>query len=186
MKKTLFLIIITLFLIACANAPMEVKTNEKVEVVQEIEVELPEWMKMEFEDVRTGEKYRLEDFSRPVLLESFAVWCPTCTRQQNVIKDLHEEIGEQAISIALDTDPNESKDLVIDHIEKNGFDWIYSISPSDMTQSLIDEFGLSIVNAPTVPMLLICPDGSYEKLKSGVKNVEYFTEKITGCLNALS
>ncbi len=50
------------------------------------------WIDFELKDVATGEKFKISDFNdKPVLLESFAVWCPTCTKQQRIIKDLHEE-----------------------------------------------------------------------------------------------
>ncbi|PIO07358.1 hypothetical protein COU59_03365, partial [Candidatus Pacearchaeota archaeon CG10_big_fil_rev_8_21_14_0_10_34_12] len=40
------------------------------------------WMNTELKDIRTGETFKTSDFEgKPVLLESFAVWCPTCTKQ---------------------------------------------------------------------------------------------------------
>ena len=45
------------------------------------------WMNTELKDVRIGETFKISDFrGEPVLVESFAVWCPTCTKQQNEIK----------------------------------------------------------------------------------------------------
>ncbi|PIN92559.1 hypothetical protein COU56_04225, partial [Candidatus Pacearchaeota archaeon CG10_big_fil_rev_8_21_14_0_10_31_9] len=37
------------------------------------------WMNTELNDISTGETFKISDFEgKPVLLESFAVWCPTC------------------------------------------------------------------------------------------------------------
>ena len=128
------------------------------------------WVDIELKDVRTGENFKISDFSgKPILLESFAVWCPTCTRQQGEIKKFHEEIGDSVISISLDTDPNEDEARVLQHIERNGFTWYYAVSPIDLTRSLIDQFGVSIVNAPSAPMVLICEDGNASKLKEEVE-----------------
>jgi len=142
-----------------------------------------EWINVELEDVATGEKFRISDFSnKPVLLESFAVWCPTCTRQQNEVKKLHEELGDDFVSISIDTDPNEDKEAVKKHLESNGFNWRYAIAPTEMTRSLIDQFGVGIVNAPSAPVVLICEDGTVRKLDSGLKRVDELKEEISkGC-----
>jgi hypothetical protein len=41
-----------------------------------------DWMRIPLKDISTGENFTVADFAgRPVLLETFAVWCPTCTKQ---------------------------------------------------------------------------------------------------------
>jgi thiol-disulfide isomerase/thioredoxin len=143
-----------------------------------------EWLNLELSDVRTGEKFKISDFAgKPILLGTFAVWCPTCTKQQRRIKELHEEVGDSVISISLDTDPNEDAGIVLEHIEENGFDWRYAISPEAMTLTLVDEFTSSIVSAPSAPMILVCEDGSYRKLGGfGVRSVDKLKDEIAaGC-----
>ena len=76
-----------------------------------------EWKNTELTDVSTGNKFKINDFNKPVLLESFAVWCPTCKQQQDKIKELHDEVGDSIISISLDTDPNEDEGKVREHIQ---------------------------------------------------------------------
>ncbi len=140
------------------------------------------WINFELKDVRTQQTFKISDFqNRPILLESFAVWCPVCAKQQDEIKKLHEELGDSFISISIDTDPNEDEARVRGHIESKGFDWYYAVSPSEMTQSLIKEFGPEIVSAPSAPVILICPDGNFRKLGSGVKKVEELKEEISKC-----
>ena len=136
------------------------------------------WINIELKDVKTGESFTITDFDKPVLLESFAVWCPTCTRQQRETKKFHEEVGDSVISISIDTDPNEDENQVRQHIESNGFDWFYAIAPIQFTQSLIDQFGVSIVNAPSVPMVLICDSQNVKKLGSGIKSPNELKEAI--------
>ena len=86
------------------------------------------------------------------------------------------------VSISLDTDPNEDAEKVLEHIESNGFDWYYAISPINVTTALIDEFGLTVVNAPSAPVILICEDQSFRFLDSGVKEAEDLIEEIeVGC-----
>ncbi len=141
------------------------------------------WLDVELKDVATSKKFRISDFrGKPVLLESFAVWCPTCTEQQRRTKELKERTGEDIIHISLDTDPNEDEEKVRNHIEEHGFDWYYAVSPIELTQALIDEFGLTIISAPSVPMILICEDQSTRFLRTGIKFPdELISEVQKGC-----
>ncbi len=141
------------------------------------------WMDIELTDVATGQKFKISDFKgKPVLLESFAVWCPTCLAQQKEIKKVKESKGEAIIHISLDTDPNENEDKVREYIERNGLDWYFAISPVELTQALIDEFGLKVVAAPRAPVVLICEDQSTRFLRSGVKSAEELISEIEkGC-----
>jgi thiol-disulfide isomerase/thioredoxin len=143
-----------------------------------------EWLNLELSDVRTDESFKISDFiGKPILIETFAVWCPTCTKQQRNIKELHEEVGDSVISISLDTDPNEDAEIVRNHVEENGFDWRYAISPEAMTLTLVDEFKTGIVSAPSAPMILICADGKYRKLGGfGARSAEKLKDEIaSGC-----
>ncbi len=141
------------------------------------------WMTIELTDVATGQVFRIADFKgKPVLIESFAVWCPTCTAQQREIGRLKDRTAEAIVYISLDTDPNEDEDRVRQHIQRNGFDWYYVVSPIELTQALMDEFGLVIVNAPMAPMILICEDQSTRLLRNGVKSADdLFAEVEAGC-----
>jgi thiol-disulfide isomerase/thioredoxin len=94
-------------------------------------------------EVTSGETFSISSLSdKPVLLESFAVWCPTCTKQQREILEFHEEVGESVVSVSLDTEPNEDESVVREHASDNGFTWRYTVSPADVTQSLISDFGV--------------------------------------------
>ncbi len=141
------------------------------------------WRDVELVDIRTEKKFRISDFKgEHVLFESFAVWCPTCLKQQNEIKKMRENEIEKVIHIGLDTDPNEDSDKVLGFVKDNEFNWLYAISPISMTRSLIDEFGLGVVNAPQAPIVHICPDGKVEMLKRGVKTSTELNEIVTrGC-----
>ena len=66
------------------------------------------WRDINIEDVTTGETFKISDFKgKKVVLETFAVWCSTCTKQQKEIKKLHGRIGEDFVSITVDVDPND-------------------------------------------------------------------------------
>lgn len=138
------------------------------------------WLTVELHDVVTREAFRISDFEgRPVLLESFAVWCPTCTKQQQEIRRLHDEVGEAIVSISLDVDPNEEEALVRRHALQNGFGWRYVVAPPQLTLALIQQFGTAVVVASSAPMILVCPDGgAIELLRRGVKSAEWLLDTI--------
>ncbi len=142
-------------------------------------VSTPLWMTAELKDVRTGETFKVTDFKgKPVLLESFAVWCPICTQQQEEVKKLHADVGDDIITISLDTDQNEDEGRVLDHITKHDFTWYYAVSPIEVTRSLIDDFGPRVINAPLVPKILVCEDQSFKLLPFGVKSASNLKQTV--------
>ncbi|MCM1987261.1 TlpA family protein disulfide reductase [Methanococcoides seepicolus] len=166
--------IITLVLISgCISS----ETNEGTEPDEVID-----WKEVQLTDTITGDTFKISDFEgQTVMLEAFAVWCPTCLQQQKEMEEL-AGIEPSVIHISLDTDPNEDAELVRDHAEKNGFDWYFAVAPIEMTESLIDEFGVGVVNAPSAPVILICNDQSTRLLDRGLKQSdELITELDEGC-----
>lgn len=137
------------------------------------------WMEVELEDVTTGKTFSISDFKGSVvIIETFAVWCPTCTKQQRELQKLHAEYGDKVVNVTLDVDPNESEEKVRSHVERNGFDWLYAVAPPEMTKSLIDQFGTVIVNAPSAPVVLICENGSARLLGRGVKSADKLSKEV--------
>ena len=178
-KKGKITIIIIAIVIVLGFVFFNSNSNDLVETEK---IPAANWVDYELKDVATGETFKITDFNdKPVLLESFAVWCPTCTKQQKITKAFHEEVRDSVISISIDTDPNEDESRVLEHIERNGFNWYYAIAPAEMTKSLISQFGIGIVNAPAVPMVLICGD-NVKKLGSGVKSVSELKKEVANCI----
>ena len=91
--------------------------------------EVPAWFNADLTNVNTSQTFKITDFKgKVVLVETMAVWCPTCLRQQNNVQALHEALGQRDdfVSVALDIDPNEEADYLQQHAAKHGFDWIYA------------------------------------------------------------
>jgi hypothetical protein len=69
-----FMVVALTALLACA--PQAGGTSSQAEGPSE-----NAWMDVELTDVATGQKFKISDFKgKTVMLESFAVWCPTCLR----------------------------------------------------------------------------------------------------------
>lgn len=175
----LFTTFISLFLLSCASPP----TTQSSDSVPSDSTPILNWKTSPLVDVRTEESFTISDFAgKPVLVESFAVWCPVCIKQQQEIQKLHQELGDSFVSISLDTDPNEDAQKVLEAVLDRGFDWRFAISPAELTKSLIDEFGPAIVNAPIAPIILVCEDQSTRFLGRGTKDVEELKAELErGC-----
>ena len=101
MKKInlFFGVIGLIFLVSCSqviddkdlgNEVQEIDKKDDVVLSEEEETKVIEptgWKETKLKDIKTGKEFKISDFAgKSILLESFAVWCPTCTKQQNEIK----------------------------------------------------------------------------------------------------
>lgn len=129
------------------------------------------WKTIELEDVQTGERFSVGSFAgTPVILYTFTVSCPICTRQQQEMTALKKSLGDDVVLIGIDIDPNEEKATLISHIEKNGFAGYYALSPDEMTASLVDRFGPVVVTPASAPVMVICQNGDAHLLDTGIKS----------------
>lgn len=126
------------------------------------------WLTTEFTDVNSGETFTIAELEKPVLVESFAVWCPVCTRQQQETKKLEAQ-RDDIISVSLDTDPNEDASNIRSHTQKNGFDWKYAIASGAVSASLSQDFGADILSVPLAPMIVVCDNNKATQIRNGVK-----------------
>jgi thiol-disulfide isomerase/thioredoxin len=54
-------------------------------------MEAPAWYSASLTDVSTGQAFTINDFKdKVVLVETLAMWCPNCKKQQTQVKALHE------------------------------------------------------------------------------------------------
>jgi len=126
---------------------------------------LPEWQTTQLTNVRDDESFTIADLDGPVVIQSFAVWCPKCQRQSEAVA----EVSDSVTVVGLNTDPNEDAEKVRNHAESNGFDWRFAVAPTEMTKSLVDEFGSTVTNAPSTPVIVVCESGE-STFKSGQIN----------------
>ena len=144
------------------------------------------WLQTELTDVNSGETFTLADFAgTPILLESFAVWCPVCLSQQLQIEGLHST-PISFVSVSVDTDPHESAAEVVCHTPHHGFadydHWHYAVAPVALTRALVSAFGPVVASVPSAPVILICADQSARLLRSGVKRVAELEQELQrGC-----
>jgi thiol-disulfide isomerase/thioredoxin len=135
------------------------------------------WRTAELRTVRGDESFTIADLASPVVIQSFAVWCPKCRRQSEQLA----EVSDSVTVVGLNTDPNEDAGKVRQHAEENGFDWRFAVSPSAMTDSLVEAFGTTVTNAPSTPVIVACGDGDVEFFSGSVNDAGTIRSAADGC-----
>ncbi len=133
----------------------------------------PAWFGAALTNVRSGESFTLSDFKgKVVLVETLAMWCPICKRQQIQVKALHEALGMDGdlVSIGLDIDPNENAADLKAYTEANGFDWIYAVAPAEVAREIGALYGDQFLNPPSTPILIIDRHGEAHPMPFGIKS----------------
>jgi hypothetical protein len=135
----------------------------------------PDWFKATLQDARTGEAFNISDFEgNVVLVETLAMWCSNCFKQQGEVKILHGKLGDRDdfISLGIDIDPNENADALKSYIEKNGFHWRYTVAPREVAREIGQLYGDQFLNPPSTPMLIIDRHGETHPLPFGIKTAD--------------
>ena len=167
-----------------ATDMMEKPTEEMMETSPTAEMEdhsgddmmaeTPEWLGYSLVNVKTGESFSINDFKgKVVLVETLAMWCPNCKKQQQQIKALHEDLGEMGmdlVSIGLDVDANENAQDLKAYIESNGFDWVYAVATEETAREIGNQYGNQFLNPPSTPILIIDRGGTVHQMPFGIKS----------------
>ena len=142
---------------------------------------MPEWFKANLTNARTDETFTVADFKgKVVLVETLAIWCSNCLKQQGQVLALHDLIGERDdfVSLGIDIDPNENAAALSSYIDKNGFDWLYTVAPTEVAREIGQLYGDQYLNPPSTPMLIIDRDGEVHLLPFGIKSAESLLEEL--------
>ena len=136
-------------------------------------MDTPAWFSTSLTNVNTGEAFTINDLKgKVVLVETMAVWCSNCYQQQTQVKILHEKLGmrDDFVSLGMDIDPNEDSAKLQAFVEKNSFDWMYAVSPADVSREISSLYGAQFLNPPSTPMLIIDRHGEAHPLPFSIKS----------------
>lgn len=151
-------------------------------------LDLPTWFSAELSDVNTGATLAVSDLfkNRVVLVETMAIWCSNCLRQQQEVKVLHEELGERddLVTLVLDVDANEDAGDLKAYAEKHGFTWIYTVAPREVAREIGQLYGDQFLNPPSTPMLIVDRQGEVHLLPFGRKTAKDLQEALAPFLDA--
>jgi len=138
-------------------------------------MEAPTWFTAALTNVQTGESFTINDLKgKVVLVETMAIWCSNCKKQQGQVKALHALLDERAdfVSLGLDIDPNENADALKSYVNNNDFDWYYAVPSVDVSREIAALYGDQFLNPPSTPMLIIDRKGAAHPLPYGIKSAE--------------
>lgn len=183
-RLIVILLLVTLALVACTStsSPIQGKPDATPSPGE------PDWFSYKMTDVRTGQPFTMSEFAgKVVLLETMAQWCPTCERQENEVKKLHELLGnpDDLVSISLDVDLHEDEASLKQYAERLGYDWILAVAPLEVARALGNLYSAQYLNPPVSPMLIIDKNGDVFGLPLGLKSAESLKNTIEPYLNAI-
>jgi hypothetical protein len=147
----------------------------------------PDWFKASLTNVNTGETFAVGDYKgKVVLVETLAMWCSNCLKQQGQVQTLHDLVGERDdfVSLGLDIDPNENAEALKAYTANNGFDWVYAIAPTEVAREIGQLYGDQFLNPPSTPMLIIDREGEVHLLPFGIKSAEDLLDALQPFLDA--
>ena len=158
-----------------ADSGKEMAEDSGMDSEGAMEMSAPDWFDVELTNVQNGETFTINELhGKVVLVETMAIWCSNCLKQQKEVLSLHELLGmrEDFVSLGFDIDPNEEADGLKNYIEKNGFNWPYVIAGADLSREFSDLYGSQYLNPPSTPMLIIDRSGEAHLLPFGIKSAE--------------
>ncbi len=147
---------------------------------------MPDWFSAELTNASTGETFTVADFKgKVVLVETMAQWCSNCLAQQKQVKKLHDLLGERDdfVTLGIDIDPNEDLATLKVYIERNQFDWLYTVAPAEVSREFSQLYTDQFLNPPSTPMLIVDRHGEVHVLPFGIKSAEDLKSAVDMYLN---
>jgi thiol-disulfide isomerase/thioredoxin len=133
----------------------------------------PDWFGIEMTDVQTGKTFSMNDYAgKVVLVETMAIWCPSCVIQATQVQKLHKALGnpEDLILITLDVDSHEDEVVLKEYASSYRFDWHFAVAPLLVERALGNLYSAEYLNPPLSPMLIIDRNGNAHQLDYGIKD----------------
>jgi thiol-disulfide isomerase/thioredoxin len=146
---------------------------------EEAMVDLPAWQTMTITDV-DGATFTLDDFhGTPVLVETFATWCPNCRAQLTATDQFASAAGDTVAVVALSVETDLPPEEVKAYAEENGFANVrFAVVSPELLAALVDGFGPTVANPPSTPKFVIDEMGLAGELTTGAESVEELSTKL--------
>jgi thiol-disulfide isomerase/thioredoxin len=126
------------------------------------------WQTIEIVDV-DGQTFTLSELAgRPVFVENFATWCPTCRAQLGRTQEAAAAMGDDAVFVVLSVETDLSAEDVREYARDNGFTSMrFAVMSDELLAAFAGAFGTSAVNPPSTPHVVIAADGTAGEMETG-------------------
>ncbi len=119
-----------------------------------------------------GSTFTVADFAgRTIFVETFATWCSNCRRQLGDTNQAAAQAGDDAVFLILSIENNLDPAELEPYAAENGFDQLtFGVLDEQGLAAFNEQFGRSVLNAPSTPKFIVQPDGAIGELHTGYES----------------
>jgi thiol-disulfide isomerase/thioredoxin len=163
-----------------------VPTLEATSVPEGNAYNAPALTSLELINARTGETFTLADFAgKTVFVEPMATWCPNCRAQQGYVSQAMASLSsDDFVFISLCVGENVSNETLANYAQQNSFPQLFAVATSEITNSLVQQFGFSVTSPPSTPHFTISPIGTVSSLRTGYHQASSIIDEVTNAQNS--
>jgi cytochrome oxidase Cu insertion factor (SCO1/SenC/PrrC family) len=100
-----------------------------------------------------------------------ATWCPPCLEQQReAAVALAQLAPDKVVYVSVDVDPQEDASTLAAYADRHAFPWHFVVASPAFLRLLAHDFGLSVLNPPATPVVIISPAGDGTLTPAGIKS----------------
>lgn len=126
------------------------------------------WTQLSITDSQ-GKTFTIGDLAgKPVFLEFFATWCPSCRAQLAKTNQAAEQAGSKAVFLAISVETDLSAADMAKYKSDNKFNAVaFAVMTPDMLSAVVAAFGHDAANPPSTPHVVVSSDGAVGDLSTG-------------------
>lgn len=158
---------------ACAEPPDAGGTP-----AAETDATLAGWQTVPLTDARTGDEFTVGDFlGCTVYVGTMATWCPSCRTQLEHVAAAAQELDpDRFVFVAVSVETDISDEDLARYADDAAFAWRFAVATPDALKAIVDEFGRESILPPSVPHVIVEPDGTYGDLRTGYSKPDEIVE----------
>lgn len=179
--RFLFVVLMSLsFLLSACGGQQEYHEDMTMPAeTSEVVYEEGAWMGMTLTESRTGNTFKLSDYSgKTVILEMMDPGCPVCKDQLAEIKGALDIVGDKALAVSVDVG-YKGVEAQVYWGDKYGATWSLAQMTKEFGQALIADFGGKIIYPGDTPVIIIDPSGASHVTDPGIKQAATLVELVS-------
>jgi peroxiredoxin len=173
MQKLRFLLVVTMslsLLVSACGSQQETHEDMPTPLGTSAGADQPgAWMDMTLTESRTGDNFKLSDFSgKVVILEMMDPGCSICKDQLKEISAALNVVGDKAVAVSVDVG-SKGAEAQVKWADAYGATWPLAQVTKEFGQAVVSEFGGYVLHASATPVIMIDPAGTAHPTDPGIK-----------------